>query len=144
MTGPDDYIPFIMSRMMAGLFGGLPSMIGPSYVMDIFYLHQRGKAFTCQELSLLLGIVASPTIGGFVVQRNLWPYTFWWTIGPIGLAFVLVFLFVEETGFAREEDVMPYPERPRGFLANRVATFFPGTRVVPRISARKLVNGLIW
>ena len=109
--------------------------------MDIFFLHQRGKAFTSQELSLVLGVVASPTIGGFIVQNRLWPYTFWWTIGPIGLAFVLVFLYVEETGFAREEGAVPYPERPRAFLANRAATFFPGTKVVPRISGATLVNG---
>ena len=140
MTHTNDYIAFVMSRMMAGLFGGMTSMIAPSYVMDIFFLHQRGKAFTCLELSFVLGIVASPTIGGFIVQNNPWPYTLWWTIGPIGLAVILVFFFLKETGFTRGDVAVRYPDRPQSFVPDRIATFLPGTKVVPRISGADFVS----
>jgi hypothetical protein len=40
----------------------------------------------------------------------------------------IAFLFLEETGFTREDGKV-YPLRPSGFIQNRVATYFPGTRV---------------
>lgn len=43
MTSPDDYIPFIISRWLGGSFGSAPSTIGAGIILDIFYLHQRGK-----------------------------------------------------------------------------------------------------
>lgn len=43
MTSPNDYIPFIISRWLGGSFGSAPSTIGAGIILDIFYLHQRGK-----------------------------------------------------------------------------------------------------
>ena len=43
MTGHDNYIPFIMSRWLAGTFGSAPATIGAGIILDTFFLHQRGK-----------------------------------------------------------------------------------------------------
>lgn len=45
----------------------MPTVLGPAYAIDIFLLHQRGKAFISYKLSLTSSIVASPTVGGFIV-----------------------------------------------------------------------------
>ena len=140
MTGEDDYIPFILSRWLAGMFAALPTILGPAFAMDIFFLHQRGKAFASYELSFLLGVNLGPTVGGFIVNDGPWPYVFWWTIAPVGLALILVFCFLSETGFNRDDGIAAYPEQHTAFWKSRIATFFPGSKVVPRTNAGAMVS----
>lgn len=132
MTGPNDYEAFVVSRLFAGLFGSCPTVLGSGYIVDLFFLHQRGRAFSCYELSLLLGVICSPTVGGFIVQSHPWPVAFWWTLAPVGIGIVLIFCFGEETGFARDNATVVYPRTPLPFLQNRIVTFLPGTRVAPK------------
>lgn len=107
--------------------------------MDIFFLHQRGRAFMCLEISLLAAFTVSPTIGGFIVQTRPWPVTVWWTLAPIGLAMILVVAVLEETSFPRGENSGIYPSRPTSFFKNRIVTFLPGMKVVPTPSRRSVV-----
>ena len=51
-----------------------------------------------------------------------------------------VFLFLEETSFQRDKDSEPFPQRPKFFVTNRIATFFPGTAVVPRTTFAHVVS----
>ncbi|KAI9691707.1 MAG: hypothetical protein M1822_007779 [Bathelium mastoideum] len=138
-TGTDDYISFTISRLFGGMFGSVPSILGSGMIVDIFYLHERGKAFTTFSLCFLLGTVAGPTFGGFIVQHVPWPNEFWWTVGLQAAVALLVLVFMEETGFTRDEKRV-FPKVPESFLANRVATFLPGHKVVPRISAGELAS----
>ena len=46
---------------------------------------------------------------------------------------------MEETGFTRNEKRI-FPRTPESFLVNRVATFLPGHKVVPSISAGEIVS----
>ena len=140
MTGKDDYVPFLISRLFAGMFASVPTILGPAYAIDIFFLHQRGKAFVSYELSLLGGVVATPTIGGFIVQSKPWTYTFWWTIAPVCVAMILVFCFLEETGFRRGQDAQMNIRQPTSFLKNRMMTFFPGNRIIPPTSFQEVVG----
>ena len=139
MTAVDDYIPFVLSRLLAGLFALIPATIGSGYILEMFFLHQRGKVFACFQLAVLLGVIGSGTIGGFVVNSSPWPLVFWWTLGPLGAAIILVFIFAEETTFTRD-DLILYPRLPTTWLANRTATFFMGNRTVPHLSLRQLVR----
>ena len=43
MTNSDQYIPFVISRWLGGTFGSSPATIGAGIILDVFYLHQRGK-----------------------------------------------------------------------------------------------------
>jgi MFS family permease len=140
MTGEGDYIPFIVSRAVCGFFASIPTLLGPSYAMDIFFLHQRGKAFTSFELTFLLGVNVAPTVSGFIVNSSYWTWSFWWTLIPGALAVILVFIFLEETTFVEGAAYKPSRDMPAPFLKNRVATFFPGHKVVPGTTARELVS----
>lgn len=142
MTGPNDYEAFVVSRLFAGLFGSPSTILGAGYIVDLFFLHQRGKAFSCYELSLLLGVICSPTIGGFIVQSHSWPVTFWWTLVPVGIGIILIFCFGEETGFDRERTTVIYPEAPSSFVPNRIATLLPGTRISPKNHTDSIVGSL--
>lgn len=121
------------------MFGSVPSILGASNITDLFFLHERGRAFLVFSLSFLLGTVAGPTFGGFIVEHGDWPVEFWWTVGLQGLASVLVLLFLEETGFSRDGGPA-FPTRPKPFIASRFATFFLGTKVVPTMSRSELVR----
>ncbi|PWY76506.1 putative polyamine transporter [Aspergillus sclerotioniger CBS 115572] len=131
MTGPTDYIPFMMSRLVSGLAASIPTVLGPSYAVDIFFLHQRGRVFSTFELSFLLGVNVAPTISGFIVNDASWTWAFWWTLIPCGLAILLVFFFLEETGGFSSSSGSVYPAQPSSYWANRVATFLPGHRIIP-------------
>ncbi|KAA8646338.1 uncharacterized protein ATNIH1004_007765 [Aspergillus tanneri] len=132
MTGTNDYISFVISRWLAGTFGSAPSTLGAGTVLDMFFLHQRGKAFACYTLCTLFGTQIGATLSGFIVEYAPWPVQFWWTVGLEGLMAILVFLFLEETGFSREGNARTYAEPPHSWLRNRVATFFPGNPVSPQ------------
>ncbi|KAI9743772.1 MAG: hypothetical protein M1818_002505 [Claussenomyces sp. TS43310] len=131
MTGPDDFIPFVMSRLICGMFGVIPAIMGPGYIMEMFYLHQRGKAFAIFEVLIIFAVVGGGTLGGFIANTQPWPYVFWWTLGPVGAAIISVFLFVEDTTFSRDPKAVKRAPLPKAWLANRVATFLPGTRTQP-------------
>lgn len=89
MTGPDDYIPFVMSRMTAGFFGSIPTVLAAGYIMDMYFLHQRGRAFTLVEVSWLAGVLGTPSLGGFIVHSKPWPYVFWWLVALNGFTIIL-------------------------------------------------------
>ncbi|OBT50962.1 hypothetical protein VE04_08276 [Pseudogymnoascus sp. 24MN13] len=131
MTGPDDFIPFTISRLICGLFGVIPAIMGTGYIMDMFFLHQRGKAFAIFEVLIIFAVVGGGTLGGFIAESKPWEYVFWWTLGPVGGAIILVFLFVEDTTFSRDPSVPRRAPMPKSWLPNRVATFFPGSATQP-------------
>ncbi|OGE48439.1 hypothetical protein PENARI_c028G07345 [Penicillium arizonense] len=101
MTHPEDYIPYVMSRLFAGFFGAVPTVLGPRIVTDLFFLHQRGRAFTALHMAFLFGTIAGPTFSGFVSAHSFFPVEFWWTVGMLGFTLLCCFFFLEETGFDR-------------------------------------------
>ena len=89
MTGPHDYISFVMSRLMAGLFGSIPGILASGYILDLYFLHQRGKAFAALEVAYLSGFLVTPALGGFIANSRPWPYVFWWLVAVNGLSAIL-------------------------------------------------------
>lgn len=139
MTGANDYIPFTISRLFTGFFGGIPAILGSGYIIDMFFLHQRGKAFAVFEILIIFAVVGGGTLGGFVAHNNPWSYVFWWTLGPVCAAIILVFIFVEDTSYNRHS-ATPRPDLPKGWFANRIATFLPGTRTRPSGKGKEFVS----
>ncbi len=140
MTGANDYITFTISRLICGLFGVIPAILGSGYIIDMFYLHQRGRTFAIFEVLIIFAVVGGGTLGGFIAQTRPWDDVFWWTLGPIGTAIICVFLFVEDTSYSRGLTAMKRSPLPRAWVANRVTTFFPGTRTQPAGKAMEFVS----
>jgi MFS family permease len=55
MTRPGDYVSFTLSRLFGSSFGSIPSILGAQVLMDIFFLHERGRAVTRSVLTRHLG-----------------------------------------------------------------------------------------
>lgn len=89
MTGPNDYIPFVISRIFSGIFGSIPPILATSFIMDLYFLHQRGKAFTVLEVVLLSGATVSPVFGGFIAETKPWRDVFWWLVALIAVSIPL-------------------------------------------------------
>ena len=129
MTKPDQYWAYFMSRYFAGFFGMVVSVLGPRYLVDMFFLHQRGRAFTVLHLALNFGASAGPTFSGYIAAKRYWPIEYWWSVALLGFTAIMVFLFLEETGYDRENPETN-PEVPRSWISGRVRTFLPGNRIV--------------
>ena len=140
MTREDQYIPFVISRLFAGAFGGLPIIIGSGFIIDVFFLHQRGRVFAIFEICFLFGIVVSPTFGGFVVSdpELSWPWTFWWTIPLLGVAALLVLFLFDDTGFDRE--ICERYKPAEGPVLQNITLFLFGWRVVAPFRVHSIVS----
>jgi MFS family permease len=139
MTHPDQYIAYLMSRYFSGFCGLVVSVLGPRYLTDMFFLHQRGRAFTILHLALNFGASAGPTFSGFIAADHSWTIEYWWSVALIGVTLILVFCFLEETGYDRSEGAVN-PKLPESFLANRVQTFLPGNKAVKPATLKETVG----
>ncbi|WPH03302.1 Hypothetical protein R9X50_00617900 [Acrodontium crateriforme] len=136
-TGEGDYISFTLSRLFAGLFGAIPAILGSGYIIDMFFLHQRGKAFAVFEVLIIFAVVGGGTLSGFVAQTQPWQYVFIWTYGPLCAAIVGVLLFVEDTTYNRDPTQPSREPMPKNYIQNRIATFVPGTKTQVKGTKRK-------
>jgi MFS family permease len=142
MTGEHQFNSFIVSRFFSGLFGGVTGVLGPRILVDLFFLHQRGRAFTIFHWCLNFGSVAGPTASAFIAGNRSWTLEFWWTVGLVGFTCLLCLLFMHETSWNREPGAVNNPA-PEGFLTNRFATFFPGSKVAPKTTLRETVSDIL-
>ena len=157
MTGPNDYIPFVVSRLMAGFFGSIPGVLASGYIMDIYFLHQRGRAFTALEVAYLSGFLVTPALGGFIANSRPWPFVFWWLVAVNAFSTLLgkilstlqdiismltysaAFFVLEDTRFERDIGSSSRVHQ-RSYIGGRAALFLPGTSVTPRGSIQGLVS----
>lgn len=143
-TGPSNYTSFVASRAIAGIFCGNAQVFITGVLADIYFLHQRGKAFAIYSTVYMIASVGGPTFAGFIVQRLDWPVCFWWTVAANGVAAILIFLVGDHTGWDREnqrpENWARHPSEHRSWFKRRTDLFFPGTRVVAPIQWRLIVS----
>lgn len=115
------------------------SVLGPRCLTDMFFLHQRGRAFTILHFALNFGASAGPTFSGFIAANHSWTIEYWWSVALTAVVLVLVFAFLEETGWDRTVGV----ENIRlsdNYFVNRIQTFFPGTKTVGNVPFSQVVS----
>jgi len=131
----------MISRFFSGFFGTVTGVIGPRVLVDLFFLHQRGRAFTIFHCALDMGTVAGPTLSAFISTGHSWTSAFYWATALSGFAALTCFCFLYETSWNREEGAdNTLKTAPEGFFASRIATFFPGSRVTPDTSFSQCVG----
>ena len=125
MTKPDQYAPYLVSRYFSAFFGIVVSILGPKYLTDMFFLHQRGRAFTVLHLALNFGASAGPTFSGFVAANSYWPVEYWWHVGLTAFTLFPVFFFLEDTSY-RPSDERTEKLTSQSFIGERFDIFFKG------------------
>lgn len=141
MTGADQYVPYLVSRYFAGFFGVVVSVLGPRYLVDMFFLHHRGRAFTVLILALNFGASAGPTFSGFVAMHSYWPVEYWWHVGLTAFTIIPVVLFLEDTTYDRSLNAVNRT-KAGSFLRDRVETFLT-CKAAPHISWGELVRWVL-
>jgi MFS family permease len=84
MTHSNDFNAFIVSRFFGGFFGSITGVLGPRILVDLFFLHQRGRAFTVFHWCFDFGTVAGPTISAFIDAKTSWTNAYKWSAGLVG------------------------------------------------------------
>jgi hypothetical protein len=87
-----------------------------------------------------LGNSVGPSLCTFIsTPSGDWRWSFWWLIIANFIIMVLWIAVVPDTNWDRTPGAVN-PEKPQGFVAERVATYLPGYKTMPRLSATELLN----
>src|ERR1700761_2753462 len=84
-------------RLLQGFFGAALVPIAQSILLDIYTPEERGSAMALFGISVMVGPVLGPVIGGWLTDNFSWRWVFYINV-PIGvLAFMGIVIFVTET-----------------------------------------------
>jgi DHA2 family multidrug resistance protein len=84
-------------RLLQGLFGACLVPLSQGVLLDIYSVEERGSAIALFGISIMVGPVLGPVIGGWLTDHYSWRWVFYINV-PIGaLAFFGISVFVSET-----------------------------------------------
>src|SRR6201985_1134366 len=84
-------------RLMQGFFGASLVPLSQSILLDIYAPEERGSAMALFGVSVMVGPVLGPVIGGWLTDNISWRWVFYINL-PLGMmAFAGIFVFVAET-----------------------------------------------
>src|SRR5712672_1524604 len=84
-------------RLLQGLFGAALVPLSQSILLDIYSLEERGSAMALFGVSVMVGPVLGPVIGGWLTDHYSWRWVFYINV-PLGvLAFAGISVFLRET-----------------------------------------------
>jgi DHA2 family multidrug resistance protein len=84
-------------RLMQGLFGAALVPLSQGFLLDMYDVKERGSAMALFGVSVMVGPVLGPVIGGWLTDNISWRWVFYINV-PIGaLAFIGLSMFVVET-----------------------------------------------
>ncbi|MGO4436360.1 DHA2 family efflux MFS transporter permease subunit [Rhizobium sp. RAF56] len=98
LCGLAQSLPQIVAfRLLQGLFGASLVPLSQGILLDIYSLEERGRAMALFGVSVMVGPVLGPVIGGWLTDHISWRWVFYINV-PIGaLAFAGIVVFVGET-----------------------------------------------
>ncbi len=90
-------LEIVAFRLLQGFFGAALVPIGQSILLDIYTPEERGSAMALFGVSVMVGPVLGPVIGGYLTDQFSWRWVFYINV-PIGaLAFAGISVFMTET-----------------------------------------------
>src|SRR5258706_12314149 len=90
-------LEIVAFRLLQGFFGAALVPIGQSILLDIYTPEERGSAMALFGMSVMVGPVLGPVIGGWLTDHYSWRWVFYINV-PIGaLAFAGISIFMKET-----------------------------------------------
>jgi len=141
MTKDTQYVPFVISRLFAGIFSSAAITLGSNFITELFFLHDRGKCFALYTFSILMGAVSGATFSGYIVEKVSWTVQFWYNVGFEAAIALLMFLFVDETLWPRaEQPDIPLP--PANRLSRRLATYLFTQRLTRKQTKEEVIQSI--
>src|SRR5258705_6629946 len=90
-------LEIVAFRLLQGFFGAALVPIGQSILLDIYTSEERGSAMALFGVSVMVGPVLGPVIGGWLTDHYSWRWVFYINV-PIGaLALAGLSFFPRET-----------------------------------------------
>ena len=90
-------VQIVAFRLLQGFFGAALVPLGQSVLLDIYTPEERGSAMALFGVSVMVGPVLGPVIGGWLTDHYSWRWVFYINV-PLGvLAFVGISFFLRET-----------------------------------------------
>ncbi|WMT73889.1 DHA2 family efflux MFS transporter permease subunit [Bradyrhizobium sp. Ash2021] len=87
----------VAARLLQGFFGAALVPISQSILLDIYTPEERGSAMALFGVSIMVGPVLGPVIGGWLTEHFTWRWVFYINL-PLGaLAFAGISFFIRET-----------------------------------------------
>ncbi|WP_131196479.1 DHA2 family efflux MFS transporter permease subunit [Lichenihabitans psoromatis] len=84
-------------RLLQGFFGAALVPLSQSILLDIYSPEERGSAMAVFGVSIMVGPVLGPVIGGWLTDHISWRWVFYINVGIGAIAFAGVSAFVTET-----------------------------------------------
>jgi MFS transporter, DHA2 family, multidrug resistance protein len=95
-------VQIVVFRLAQGFFGAALVPLSQSILLDIYTPEERGSAMALFGVSVMVGPVLGPVIGGWLTDHLSWRWVFYINL-PLGmLAFAGVSAFVAETKIDRD------------------------------------------
>jgi DHA2 family multidrug resistance protein len=90
-------VQIVAFRLLQGFFGAALVPLGQSVLLDIYTAEERGSAMALFGVSVMVGPVLGPVIGGWLTDHYSWRWVFYINV-PLGvLAFAGLSFFLSET-----------------------------------------------
>ena len=90
-------VQVVVFRLLQGFFGAALVPLGQSVLLDIYTVEERGSAMAIFGVSVMVGPVLGPVIGGWLTDHYSWRWVFYINV-PLGaLAFAGISFFLTET-----------------------------------------------
>lgn len=93
---------WIGSKILQGFVASAAEALPEVSVSDVFFEHERGAWMGVYALSLYGSNYLAPLISGFVNDGLGWKWVLYLSVIWNAVAFVFIFLFLEESSYARE------------------------------------------
>ena len=84
-------------RLLQGMFGAALVPLAQSILLDIYTPEERGSAMAVFGVSIMVGPVLGPVIGGWLTDNISWRWVFYINLGIGAVAFAGISAFVTET-----------------------------------------------
>ncbi|KAI0779033.1 MFS general substrate transporter [Trametes elegans] len=93
------------SRLFQGFgMSALQSLVA-STLEQIYFVHERGSRTVIWSFAIMAGITLGPLICSYVIENLSWEFGFWFVSIPLGMTVIMMFFFVPETTFRRNESL---------------------------------------
>ncbi|KAI8390910.1 major facilitator superfamily domain-containing protein [Radiomyces spectabilis] len=114
---------FVTMRIFQAAGASAAQAVGAGTIIDLFQVHDRGKAMGLFFLGPLVGPVIGPIAGGYISQYFHWRDIFWSLAAVGGFVLLLMICFLPETGTRSvkiDESAIKAMLRPLSFLLEKI------------------------